>query len=87
MGCGCGIEMPVEEKETERKVFVHLPTDGDMNDYELGDEVTIVIKGKIQSGRFSLKKEEWDDAKGHLEVSVSSIEIEGKNVFESLFDD
>lgn len=80
--CGCEVEMDKEE----RKASVHLPTDGDMSSFELGDEVTITIKGKIKGGRFSLKKEEWDDARGHLEVEVDDISIEGKNIFESMVD-
>lgn len=81
MSCGCEVHM-----DEERKATVHLPTDEDMSGFELGDEVTITIKGTIKSGRFSLKKEDWDDAKGHLEVEVDDIKIDGKNVFQSMID-
>lgn len=79
MSCGCEVEI-----DKERKAKVHLPSDGDMADFEIGDDVEILIKGKIVGGRFSMEKDDWEEAKGHLEVEVDGIEIEGKNIFESL---
>jgi hypothetical protein len=72
--------------EDNRKVTVHIPADADVSEFEVGTEITITIKGKVIGGEFRLKKEEWQDAKGRLEVEVDTITAGGKNLFESLVD-
>jgi NAD(P)H-flavin reductase len=70
----------------DRKVIVRVPSEAAMDEFELGQEVTITIKGKVSGGRFSLEVEDWDDARGNLEIEVETIEAEGKNIFDSLAD-
>jgi hypothetical protein len=83
MSCGCEISV----NETERKARVHIPVDkAIVSDIEAGDKIVITITGKVVGGRFSVKREDWEDSDGNLDIEVDNIEIEGRNVFQDIVD-
>ena len=83
MSCGCEIEV----KETERKAKVYIPVDKKvLSDIQAGDKIVITITGKVVGGRFSLKKEDWEESDGNLDIEVDEIDIEGRNVFQDIVD-
>lgn len=81
MGCGCEIAGYDSEK---RKVTVHLPAESDLSDLSLGASVELVLKGKVIQARQSLKKEDWEDATGSIEVEIESVEMGGKTIWDDL---
>lgn len=81
----CCCTVSVDEKE--RKARVYIPVDKEIvGEINAGDKVVITITGKVVGGRFSLKREDWADSDGNLDIEVDAIEIEGRNVFQDIVD-
>lgn len=81
----CGCTVSVDEKE--RKAKIYIPVDKEIvGEISAGDKVVITITGKVIGGRFSLKREDWEDSDGNLDIEVDDIEIEGRNVFQDIVD-
>lgn len=83
MSCGCEVSIDNEK----RKATIYIPVDAKLvQDIEAGDEVTVTIKGKVIGGHFRLKREDWEDSNGNLDVEIDSISVDGKNAFQQLID-
>lgn len=79
---------PLMEMDDEEytSVCVDIPTDSDTaTSFELGDKVTVTLKGKVKEVRAS-KSEYNYGAPGHLELELESLEVDGKNAFADLVD-
>lgn len=61
--------------------------DEQLEGLSLGQEVTIVVKGKISSLNAPEKFEDGDDWPGRVRIAVEEQRIEAPNVFEQLAED
>lgn len=78
---------PVSVDDDDRYVCVNVPTDANTAlAVELGDDVEIVIKGKVKSVHATKGEDVWGTP-GDIRVEVNSIEVEGKNAFAALVED
>ena len=76
----------VEEVEDVRYVTVNVPTDANTAlAVDIDDTVEITIKGKVK-GVHATKGEDCWGTPGDLRIEVDSIEVDGKNAFESMLD-